>query len=118
MSLGTITASFALLNGNGGNYIRSDSRAFSAVFTALYEADIAVTATPAATVINNVIGASPVTLFIFNPNTVAATVLGVAGFTQSIPAGQGVFIPAFVTTSNLTLSLASGTGFLYVLLLK
>lgn len=118
MSLGSVTLNLSALTTSNNNLIRSDATAFSATYTSEYEADIAVTATPTAFTINGYIGASPVAIFIYNPNTVAATVLGVASFTQTLPAGQFLFMPYFVTTSQLTLSLASGTGSLYVKLLK
>lgn len=118
MSLGSTTISLSALTTSNAQLIRSDSQTFTATYTTEYEADFAVTATPTAFTINGYIGASPVAIFIYNPNSVAATVLGVASFTQTLPAGQFLFMPYFVTTSQLTLSLASGTGSLYVKLLK
>lgn len=118
MSLGTVTFSLQALTSSNTNLIRGDSFAFSRAMTVEYEADFAVTATPTAKTINGYIGASPVAIFIYNPNTVAATILGVSGFTQTLPAGEFLFMPQFVTTSELTLSLATGTGTLYVKLLK
>lgn len=118
MSLGSVTVSLSAVTTANSQLIRSDSQAFSATYTSEYEADISVTSTPTAFTINGYIGASPVALFIYNPNSVAATVLGVASFTQTLPAGQFLFMPSFVTTSQLTLSLASGSGTLYVKLLK
>ena len=118
MAVGSTTINLSALTSGNSQLIRADSSAFTATYTAEYEADIAVTATPTAFTINGYVGASPVALFIYNPTAVAATVLGVASFTQTLPAGQFLFMPYFVTTSNLTLSLASGTGNLYVKLLK
>lgn len=118
MSLGSITVNFSAINTSNNDLIRADSQAFTATYTSEYEADFAVTATPTAFTIGGYIGATPVALFVFNPNAVAATVLGVSGLTQTLPAGQFLFMPQFTTTSQLTLSLASGTGTLYVKLLK
>lgn len=118
MALGNLTFNLSILTTANAQLLRADSDSFTSAYTNQYETDIAVTSTPTAYTINGLIGASPVGLFIYNPNTVAATVLGVASFTQTLPAGQFLFMPSFVTTSNLTLSLASGTGSLYVLLLK
>lgn len=75
------------------------------------------TATPTAWTITGLAGTSPVTAYIFNTATVVATVLGVAGFTQDILAGDWIKISQFVTTSNITISLASGTGDIVVVLL-
>ncbi len=78
---------------------------------------IGVTSTPTATTINGLSGASPVTMLLINSGTADITVLGIAGFTQVVRAGKFLFVDQFVTTSNLTLSVASGTGEAVVVLL-
>lgn len=76
------------------------------------------TTTPTAFTISGLAGTSPVTAYIFNTSTTAvATVLGVAGFTQGISAGDWIKISQFVTTSNITVSVASGTADVVVVLL-
>lgn len=80
------------------------------------------TTTPVAFTINNIAGASPVSILVINTAAADATVLGVASFTQLVYApANGIpfaFMPAFVTTSNITLSVASGTGDIVVVILK
>lgn len=119
MSLGSVTFNFSALTTANAQLIRADADSFVATYTNQMELDFnGVTTSPTTFTINNVIGASPVALLLYNPNAAACTVLGIASFTQSLPAGQILFMPAFVTTSNLTLTLASGTGTIYALLLK
>lgn len=80
------------------------------------------TTSPVTFTINAIAGASPVSLLVINTAAADATVLGVASFTQTVYApANGIpfaFMPAFVTTSNITLSLASGTGDIVVCILK
>jgi hypothetical protein len=71
---------------------------------------LGVTSTPNSIPINDLAGPSPVALLIINSGSTDVTALGVAGFTQTVPAGKWCFMPAFITTSDLTLSVASGTG--------
>jgi len=118
MSLGATTISLSALTTANAQLIRSDSREFTATYSTQYEVDLAVTSSPQTFTLHNYIGASPVAIVVYNPNTVAATVLGVSGLTQTLPAGQFLFMPSFNTSSQLTLNVASGTGNIYVLLLK
>lgn len=92
------------------NETDADMQTWTTTFTVKYRVDIAITTTPVSYAVNNVIGASPVYLYIFNPNTVNITVAGSSIVGITLAAGTGMLIPTFDTTGQLTLSAASGTG--------
>ena len=76
------------------------------------------TTTPTTYTINGLSGTSPVKAVICNTSTTAvATVLGVAGFTQGIDASDWIKVSQLVTTSNITVSVATGTADIVVILL-
>lgn len=111
---GTVTHQITLKNSSGYSIIPPDVAALLA-WTTTYSTrsevlQIAVTTSPTATTINGLAGTSPVTMILVNNSTSDMTVLGVAGFTQTVRAGKPIVVDQFVTTSQLTLSVASGTG--------
>lgn len=118
MALGVVAHNFSFLTAANRQMIRDDVQTYSATYAVQYEVDIAITATPTAYAVNGVIGATPVALYLFNPLAVAVTMAGNQIVAITVPAGASMFLPAFSTTGQLTLNTASGTGSVYVLLMK
>ncbi len=115
--VGDVSFVLALLDSSNKNLLDADMQSWTATFTRKALLEIAATTSPTAWTVNNLTGSSPVTAVIMNTAASDATILGVAGFTQTVRAGKCVLIDQLNTTSQLTVSLASGTGTIKVLLL-
>lgn len=86
----------------------ADMLTWTTTFTVKFRVDFTITASPVAYVVNNVIGATPVCLYVYNPNLTDITMASTGITTLTIPAGKGILLPSFTTTANLTLSTVGG----------
>lgn len=116
MSVGSTTALFSLRTALNVELIRADSAAFTATYVKQEQFDIPVSTSPLVPAFSTLVTLPA--FYMYNAHTAAVVISGTGIGGLSIPAGQSIFIPAIDLTTNVTFTATSGTGTVYVLLLK